>query len=109
MTSKTKFTRGPWDIDAGFLVTRAFAGGVGMPILELGWILGTDTECKANGHLVKAAPDLYSALEALVAHADAMEAQHPDYHQLGEDGTPRRSEPLANAMAALSRARGETL
>ena len=46
--------------------------------------------------------DMVKALEALIEHADDMEAQHEDYHGLAEGGMPCRSAPLNDAITALA-------
>jgi hypothetical protein len=67
----------------------------------------SEEECDANARLIAAAPELYEVLSALAQHCNDMEAHNHDYHALAEDGHPRLSEPLANAYAALAKARGE--
>ena len=42
------------------------------------------------------------ALKGLIQHADNMESQHQDYHTLGFEGVPCRSQPLLRAMEELS-------
>ena len=49
--------------------------------------------------------ELVAALEALVEHADNMEAQNSDYHEMGAQGMPCRSAPLNDAFAAIAKAK----
>lgn len=107
--SANTFTPGPWDIDAGFLVTRAHCGGVGIPILalfdpsgEAGFITGSPEECRANARLIAAAPDMIEALRGLLE-------RHVQLVTCGDCGTwDVEEEPeVIVARAALSKALGQ--
>ncbi len=110
MAGETKWTPGPWDgsdrgrKDSNFggfsCRVRADAGTVAK-VYELGrWDECQDT-ARANARLIAAAPDLYAALEELVARRDKESAA---YGGLSPDGSDGR---YARARAALRRARGE--
>ena len=117
--SETKFTPGPWKIDMGF-------GDWGMPIThtvfvcdqiyaekhtEICSIYSAQPYCmgeqqrvrdkyqtdKANAHLIAAAPELYEALEAIIARWDA---------PLWKDIEPT-AVCIGKGRAALAKARGE--
>jgi len=54
-----------------------------------------------TARLIAAAPDLLYALIHLAAHCEAMEAQHPDYHET-------HSFDLRVARAVIAKATGES-
>ena len=100
-------TPGPWDLDAGFLVTRAFVNGVGIPLLQFegraeeagegfGWVTGGPAEHRANERLIAAAPDLLAALEAVLDSSGA----RGEYHSL------KYSDAVESAEAAIAKAKG---
>jgi len=57
--------------------------------------------------IARALIEAVETMRALVDHADAMEAQNADYHQLAEGGIPCRSAPLNDARAFLAKHDGE--
>lgn len=113
--SEVRFTKGPWRLDHDPLGSGVFLDNDNYHGIEAGngfISSGSGFNCtgfmsKEDASLIAAAPDLYAALTALAHHCEAMEAQNADYHELAEGGIPRFSQPLADAFAALSRARGE--
>lgn len=91
------WTKGPWEIEAGFLITRALAGGVGAPILQLfdpsgenGFICGEPAELEANAHLIAAAPALFEAGRAV------LKAQE-DFKAYAQAGVARAALPYTEA------------
>lgn len=99
-----KGTPGPWDIEAGFLVTRRYAGGMGIPMFQLNGfcecgdrinpVTGTDEQAAADMNLIAAAPDLLEALTKLL-----------DGHTIS--GTYRmEQDSIDAARAALAKATG---
>ncbi len=109
--SETRFTPGPWRLDAEEVATVLGPDGfmtADCLILSVRKGAPTDKRCRANAHLIAAAPDLYAAVKAAVEAYDEMVAS------LGDDDT---SEPapgsldspdITLARAALAKARGET-
>lgn len=71
-----------------------FPVAVGMECVGIG-VGATNSEAKANARLIAAAPELYSALEAMLKDAEERltEVPNPIYH---------------SARAALAKARGES-
>ncbi len=99
--SNPKWTPGPWSYvpaeelshDApGFHVVVALGGIIGGEADDPVWVIedATNIAGEANAHLIAAAPDLYAALEAVVAIAD------------------RRTVEFDAARAALAKARGHS-
>lgn len=100
--TETKFTPGPWAYYAGFIVTKALAGGVPIPVAHVVPTTGGPEACAANVALMAAAPDLYAALDGLLEH----------YRQLvncGDCGNsdPEEEDDVKAAASALAKARGE--
>lgn len=99
MTTESKHTEGPWEVD-GF----AIVGG-GQTICMMGEIDGFErgyTPCKndgPNGKLITAAPDLLAALK------DALRSSRKDF-KTGPDGDRQHREAYAEQFAALAKARG---
>lgn len=91
-------TKGPWSFDFGTIGGPSIksASGVVADVRTYGVRTGgpLDPVCEANARLIAAAPDLLTALEALVP-ADMLEHPHdfgPDWHA---------------ARRAIARAKGE--
>jgi len=78
--SEFKGTPGPWAIEAGFLVTRAHCGGVGIPMFELDGhcecgdrinpVTGTDEQAAADMRLIAAAPELLAEVRQCALELD---------------------------------------
>jgi len=95
-----KFTPGPWAVYPGTDGNEICAvdHSPGLPIRQVicgprrgeNWI--------ANAHLIAAAPDMYEALQDLIALAEHAMREAGDYDINGE---------LEDARAALAKARGE--
>ena len=100
--SDAKFTPGPWAVDnrASFCVNAERDGAAGGVCSTGGyyasWRDGEELmlENQANAHLIAAAPELYEALERMVADYDI--------------GEMTETPILDVANAALAKARGET-
>lgn len=91
----TQFTPGPWYINTLAGPTEIAASD---PFVEIGvaYTDGQDDNGKANAHLISAAPDMYKALERLLAAyaVDESSEEWPDEWR--------------NCLAALKKARGES-
>ena len=110
--SETRFTRGPWIVDAtanqhidGAHWREIRAGDHGQVLAEVYHDLGdpdpglTDEDAAANAHLIAAAPDLYEALVDFV--------ENPAF-QIAVGGNPNAVDAMLDrARAALAKARGE--
>ncbi len=94
----TKFTPGPWAWDGDILT----AGKSRRHLLYMEEAPGLRNEAAANIHLIAAAPDLYSALTALLNRYRAL------VHS-GDAGfwDPEAEEEVINSRDALAKARGE--
>ena len=100
--SDTKFTPGPWAMDAMGNVwgddTKVCEMSV-MPRQYYSYRKKTQQEHEANAHLIAAAPDLY---EALVIAKIAMERDDHHINATGNFTTGYRK-----VLAALAKAKGE--
>ena len=106
--SAPQFTPGPWELyDAllrpGFSANRILeiqdvTGAAVVAWSGFDGVSQSKRERKANAHLIAAAPELYEALEELVSFLRAHVEHFKSYNPLTED-----------ALAALAKARGETL
>ena len=94
--SETRFTPGPWRI-VRYCEDIEIAN-----VADLLHFYGGET-AEANAALIAAAPELYAALEAMVARFDEYNAH---YIYDGNGVIPARPE-LDKARAALAKARGE--
>jgi len=96
--NNTLHTPGPWiysGLNIGGEISATIFSG------KSGELVGTITTTKANAHLISAAPDLLSALQAFV---DSVE----EIIGLSDFGNPSESDfPLNQAREALRKARGE--
>lgn len=99
--SKTKFTRGPWNVErgqgkhVGHVVVTAQGMPAHSPLAHIpDW---DESEAKVDASLIAAAPDLYAAL-ALV-----LKWQTDDPGDLDEHGAV-----MDAVRAALAKARGES-
>ncbi|WP_176026500.1 hypothetical protein [Brucella intermedia] len=109
--TETKFTKGTW------IAARKHSSKVGLPIVAsphgrsiaavtffgLGeQFKSHDDESYANAHLIAAAPDLYSALSALLN-------RYVGLVHSGDAGfwDPEAEEEVINSRDALAKARGE--
>lgn len=96
MSKDTKWTQGPWshadgEIIASGVVIAQVMGADDFPCCEE----DIDSECKANADLIKTAPDLYAALEAIVQKECPIVTHHrPDCEWCA-------------GLRALAKARGE--
>ena len=92
--SETKFTPGPWKWGADY--RGLYSANV--PVLDYiefeGMWVAYSSNHDANAALISAAPDLYAALEALVAWSEL------------EDVGRRLTDLQSTARAALAKARG---
>lgn len=96
--SDVKFTPGPWEAHVHpqkTWVGAADASLGSLAVADVSPIGKAGDQVVANGHLIAAAPDLYSALERAARWLDC-------YCEPGEVC------PLHQARAALAKARGET-
>lgn len=97
----TTFTPGPWDIESRFVGPLYVTAAVQADVDRSGRMevahVGADTfvQAQANARLIAAAPELYEALERLVAN----------YRSDGSEGATR---DIEIALSVLAKARGET-
>ena len=104
MTNERKWTAGPWTFDPDDDNEAKFVGDDDHEgtILNDHWHIARiwnyrdDEECRANAHLIAAAPELYEALERMEKHFRILPPKHD-----GEGSV------FAQATAALAKARGE--
>jgi hypothetical protein len=95
---KTWFTKGPWwhDNNEGYGANNIWANTdgdvLGKDLVATG--VGDSAEAEANAHLIAAAPDMYAALDRLVANLS--------------EGDFISTTRIDEAIAALAKARGET-
>lgn len=109
MTSETPWTKGPYEIDAGFLITRAYAGGVGIPIIQLfdpsgeaGLIVGDEAERGGTARLLACSAEFADLAADLLAHVDRSDLDDLDFGRgLAQSGLIERTRAL------LARAKGE--
>lgn len=96
MTNQPKFTPGPWEIanEVGLCVSAM--RGVVCRMIRQGWILDTG-EIVGNAHLIAAAPDLFTALTALVAAVERDDNPRDEGHFSDSD-------EMKTARAALAKA-----
>jgi hypothetical protein len=101
MTDKPAFTPGPWHRSTQPLGDRAYGihaehGGLRHNIVNWGGLARCGSAGgQANAHLISAAPDMYAALNGVLAICpwrDKNDTQHPE---------------ITQALAALRKARGE--
>ena len=95
--SEAKFTPGPWYIDSRLIVgprinSDGADDGFISEVCDASLSMG---DRKANSHLIAAAPDLYEALDNLVAILEL-------------DTRSYVFDAVCSARAALAKARGET-
>jgi hypothetical protein len=103
-----KFTPGPWSPDdeiqqcptASALTTRFFYGPNRLAIFRMGLGYESDETNEANAHLIAAAPDMYEALDTLVAVVGLTAFKHEGQRQALQ-------ESVDLSVAALKKARGE--
>ena len=103
--SETKFTPGPWYLEAGYENSNPgdfdeywqVHDGQDAIVCSSSFCMAGNKE--ANAHLIAAAPELYEALVDVMAEISSL--GNIDYH-FGGTG------PFDKARAALAKARGET-
>ena len=99
--TKTKFTRGPWEIfltgdeRAIYIGTDLFGENSSVAATVDVDIYGKESENLANANLISAAPELYEALDDLTEIANR--GSVPDYVR----------DAINTAKRALAKARGE--
>lgn len=109
----TEFTKGPWRKDGPtyseendqFCINIVGGDGDEMPTWYAvsSYIWGTQKEkAEANAHLIAASPDLYEALEKLLALCGGVLAQ-----KLDDPSRIAEFPAIINAHAALDKARGD--
>lgn len=99
MSAAPKFTPGPWALGFHDAVPADGVERKGVAFVNAGETCVAKTDglsYLSNAHFIAAAPDLYAALEALVAVIEEI------------NGYPDGDPMFDNAKAALAKARGES-
>ena len=109
MTTETKFTPGPWSVDRN--VIRGDADQFGRTVaiastLNVAWPYGrrATKEEPYNAHLIAAAPELYEALDQLLAVKECCD----ETGYVDGEGFVDVEAVMDKARAALAKARGES-
>lgn len=107
--SKTKFTRDGWHVEG-----RSVCIGDTVYVPAMWCKDKTEEECKANAHLIAAAPELYEALRGAVQEACgscAMLHVNPETYDFIEKGCPYTENnekcDYRNCIKILRKAMGE--
>lgn len=103
MTSKNKWTAGPWQRSGTRQTSPSYKGHMVGPdgdgVVVVPYDARDHSECLANANLIAAAPDLYEALELFLLEYDKGDGYEPK--PMGD--------AYVNARKVLTKARGETL
>lgn len=97
---KMEYTPGPWECRSGAVIKPDHTYD-GIPLADMDREPGNGTtpvERDANAWLMAAAPDLLAALDTLTDHAQEV---YPHFE------SERGQKDIAQALAALAKARGE--
>ena len=113
----TKFTPGPWlvvgsipeeGVDCFWIKAQPHPAMRGLT-KDIGTVDGyqDDPEREANAHLIAAAPELYQAIDSLLAIVGDSQGV-VGYHLNGDIAEWDEFEEVAQAFAALAKVRGES-
>jgi len=109
--SNTKFTKGPWNL---CVIGNVWASDTKIsdmkepPLQSEIYRTKTDSEQKANAHLISAAPELYDALDS---YEQPLRVAINILHRMGSAAASEVADELRDALgascSALAKARGD--